>query len=734
MVLCQRSTSITQELLRSNFLDVIEQILKPDEISVLDAIRFIDTLLVVLCENREKEDEKKSVYSKSPEELFSEIIECVRMEDFDTFANYLENYYFDLDYTDSFGQTLMNWASAIGTHEMVQFLCRKGADINKGEHGSSLHYATAAGKVNIVKVLLSYGANKNSPDENGKTPVHRAQEGGTDDHKAVVSLLEFSHHGLIIIRKSYEPRVTTESHKMEGNSEIVAVYLTRLLPVFCTVFQSSTIESVRKATINSMKSMVKYITADTLKELCASGNPNFAYQVAETVVAVLNYQGSHNTKLKALKVTKRLIKKCEEIFLDVFIRLGMVRLVQNLATPETPAAEEVAVVPAAEALEDATEILPETAYHWHHWCVCLGSNGFYVWCESVTLEFCNNSNGWFRYFINGELHTIYSCGRIEDGSSHNALDFLIKFNTARKAVKNASTSIPILSNPGTTSLIINNWWMVSPVESEMHVQNLENPQQKTTLPVSEHGFKHESDNGSKYSFTSKRDIVLKVAGGWLKKPYNARLPTDKELIIKRKIRLANCIYENYFKTAHVQRRPIMVKLENVVDQLKSGSSDVALKEALDELTQILVDNETINNFEFRNSGLIQALLLLFEQKRHIQLFRQCFEENSINGNNMFAALVQKLVSVLESSEKLPVYLYSASSSLLGMSILKNTVRLRLQREAGEDHLIDRTNEQFQVEPLSTVRELEEFLLKMVRLPNLHLYFYYYYLIIFNFCR
>lgn len=39
---------------------------------------------------------------------------------------------------DDVGQTLLNWASAFGTQEMVEFLCERGADVNKGMYGNSL--------------------------------------------------------------------------------------------------------------------------------------------------------------------------------------------------------------------------------------------------------------------------------------------------------------------------------------------------------------------------------------------------------------------------------------------------------------------------------------------------------------------------------------------------------------------------------------------------------------------
>jgi ankyrin repeat protein len=38
----------------------------------------------------------------------------------------------EVNFMDDVGQTLLNWASAFGTQEMVEFLCDRGADVNKG--------------------------------------------------------------------------------------------------------------------------------------------------------------------------------------------------------------------------------------------------------------------------------------------------------------------------------------------------------------------------------------------------------------------------------------------------------------------------------------------------------------------------------------------------------------------------------------------------------------------------
>ena len=77
---------------------------------------------------------------------------------------------------DDVGQTLLNWASAFGTQEMVEFLCAKGADVNKGQRSSSLHYAACFGRPAIGKVLLRHGANPDLRDEDGKTALDKARE------------------------------------------------------------------------------------------------------------------------------------------------------------------------------------------------------------------------------------------------------------------------------------------------------------------------------------------------------------------------------------------------------------------------------------------------------------------------------------------------------------------------------------------------------------------------------
>lgn len=86
-----------------------------------------------------------------------------------------------------------------------------------------------------------------------------------------------------------------------------------------------------------------------------------------------------------------------------------------------------------------------------------------------------------------------------------------------------------------------------------------------------------------------------------------------------------------------------------------------------------------------SSGLIQALLAMLAaptsnahqlssrmnklRLQRIGIFKSCFQtKNSTKGDNFAKVLVQKLVSVLESIEKLPVYLYDTPGSGYGLQV------------------------------------------------------------------
>lgn len=55
-----------------------------------------------------------------------QLIDCIRGKDTDALLAAVSSGAVDVNFTDDVGQTLLNWAAAFGTREMVEFLCEKG--------------------------------------------------------------------------------------------------------------------------------------------------------------------------------------------------------------------------------------------------------------------------------------------------------------------------------------------------------------------------------------------------------------------------------------------------------------------------------------------------------------------------------------------------------------------------------------------------------------------------------
>ena len=129
-----------QNLLRSELPDAIEKALQGDERCVLDTMRLVDLLLVLLFEGRKALPKSgiSAVTSRlrrmdsSGEKTHRQLIDCIRSKDTDALIDAIDTGGIEVNFMDDVGQTLLNWASAFGTQEMVEFLCERGADVNKG--------------------------------------------------------------------------------------------------------------------------------------------------------------------------------------------------------------------------------------------------------------------------------------------------------------------------------------------------------------------------------------------------------------------------------------------------------------------------------------------------------------------------------------------------------------------------------------------------------------------------
>ncbi|CAK6980078.1 E3 ubiquitin-protein ligase HECTD1 isoform X5 [Scomber scombrus] len=754
--LCRGSPLVTHDLLRSALPDSMESALGGDERCVLDTMRLVDLLLVLLFEGR-KALPKSTAGStgripglrrldSSGERSHRQLIDCIRSKDTDALIDAIDTGAFEVNFMDDVGQTLLNWASAFGTQEMVEFLCERGADVNRGQRSSSLHYAACFGRPQVAKTLLRHGANPDLRDEDGKTPLDKARERG---HSEVVAILQSPGDWMCPVNKGDDKKKKDvnkeeeEGSEPKGDPEMAPIYLKRLLPVFAQTFQQTMLPSIRKASLALIRKMVHYSSEVLLKEVCDSeAGHNLPTVLVEITATVLDQEDDDDGHLLALQIIRDLVDKGGDVFLDQLARLGVINKVSTLAGPASDDENEDEAKPEKEeeVQEDAREIQQGKPYHWRDWSIIRGRDCLYIWSDAAALELSNGSNGWFRFILDGKLATMYSSGSPEGGSdsSESRSEFLEKLQRARSQVKPVTASQPILSSVGPTKLTVGNWSLTCLKDGEIAIHNSDG-QQATILKEDLPGFVFESNRGTKHSFTAETSLGSEFVTGWTGK--RGRKLKSKLEKTKQKVKsMARELYDDHFKAVESMPRGVVVTLRNISTQLESSwelhtnrqciegenTWRDLMKTALENLIVVLKDENTISPYEMCSSGLVQALFTVLNNSveldlkhdckplmERINVFKAAFSENEDDESRPAVALIRKLIAVLESIERLPLHLYDTPGSSYNLQILTRRLRFRLERAPGETALIDRTGRMLKMEPLATVESLEQYLLKMV---------------------
>lgn len=289
-------------------------------------------------------------------------------------------------------------------------------------------------------------------------------------------------------------------------------------------------------------------------------------------------------------------------------------------------------------------------------------------------------------------------------------------------------------------LVVGNWVLQSQKPNQLQIHNTEG-HQVTILQDDLPGFIFESNRGTKHTFTAETTLGPDFATGWSSNK-KKKIKTKTEVQKTQVKNMARDIYNKYFKAAQAVPRGAVAKLTSIVKRIEVALEEQRLpgqtiwqeklREALNELSQLLKEDGVVSAYEMHSSGLVQALVAVLSknywdnglsrskmnklQKQRVAIFKQCIlDRNDCNAKNNSTAsiLVQKLVAVLESTEKLPVFLYDAPGPGYGLQILTKRLRFRLERAACETTLFDRTGRTLKMEPLATVGQLSKYLLKMV---------------------
>lgn len=129
---------------------------------------------------------------------------------------------------ESHNNTPLHYATEAGSLKVVQLLLEHGADITSlnSKKQTSLHVAARCGHEDIVLLLLASGAEVNGKDEDGTTPLHLASAGSWDP--IVRRLLD---QGGDACATSYNKRTPLHLAAANGSREIAGMLLAAGAPV-----------------------------------------------------------------------------------------------------------------------------------------------------------------------------------------------------------------------------------------------------------------------------------------------------------------------------------------------------------------------------------------------------------------------------------------------------------------------------------------------------------------------
>ncbi|MFH4979391.1 hypothetical protein AB6A40_006100 [Gnathostoma spinigerum] len=371
--LCRGSAAVTEQVVGSPLLILaLKNVLtSKDERCVMDSIRLCDLLILLLCEGRQALPQN-SVYTPVPgrseasnstgsgglDRSHRHLIDAIRQRDTDALIEAVESGQVDANFTDDVGQTLLNWSSAFGTVDMVNYLCDKGADVNKGQRSSSLHYAACFGRPDVVKILLRNGANPDLRDEEGKTALDKARERSEEGHQRVATILESpgeymqkDPEGIESLRDD-QTRTCAES---TIDPSITRSFLEQMLPVFCDIFQRSLGIGVRRSSLSLMRRTICHMSAESLRSIVASKcsmedeqlemgltpQQKLAENLVSVMVIVLDQEDDVEGHEHVLQVMKSLLSKDADFWLEQFVRVGVFERVEAITNNPTSTSKGV---------------------------------------------------------------------------------------------------------------------------------------------------------------------------------------------------------------------------------------------------------------------------------------------------------------------------------------------------------------------------------------------------------
>ena len=129
-------------------------------------------------------------------------------------------------------------------------------------------------------------------------------------------------------------------------------------------------------------------------------------------------EDDNETSNLVLLIIKNLFEKNSQLFLEQFHYLGLISKITSLAlsheiTQNDTSDSSLKIINIVSI--DGKDILCHRPYVWNEFNFLRNRECIYVWNNYLVIELSMGSNGWFRFFANNALSTMYSSGSFNLG-------------------------------------------------------------------------------------------------------------------------------------------------------------------------------------------------------------------------------------------------------------------------------------------------------------------------------
>ncbi len=154
----------------------------------------------------------------------------------------------DINQMDSSGKTLLMYAVMKGSEDVVQYLCENNAKLNVQStisRDTALSLAAKYNKLSCVKIIIESGADINTKDHNGWTPLMHAVLIGS---KNIVKYLCKNYADLNV--QSHEGNTAATLAEMYNKRSCLEVLQNQLIIAFCDAVKSESLGDVKAAILS----------------------------------------------------------------------------------------------------------------------------------------------------------------------------------------------------------------------------------------------------------------------------------------------------------------------------------------------------------------------------------------------------------------------------------------------------------------------------------------------------